>query len=71
MAVKLFATVLVSDDCVEDGEELSHCGNDGDDLWIAGCDEAVPKGFEDGIVPDGNQGSHEEDCGARGFCRRR
>lgn len=51
---------LVSEDGVQDDEELSCGGDDGDELGFAGGHEAVAEGLEDGVVAGGDQGAHEQ-----------
>src|SRR3954464_11968626 len=41
---------LVSQDGVEDGEELAGDGDEGDHLGLAGGAEAIAEGLEDGVV---------------------
>src|SRR5690606_10577579 len=48
------------DDGVEDDEELSGCGDDGDELWLAVVDEPVAEGLEGGVVAGGREGAHEQ-----------
>lgn len=52
---------LVPDDGVENGKELSHRGDDGNDVRLAGLDKTIAEGLEHGIVPDGDEGGHEGD----------
>ena len=53
---------IVPDDGVEDGEELSCDGDEGDHFRFAGSDEASVEGLELRITPGGGHGSHEESC---------
>lgn len=50
----------VSEDGIEDCEELSSDGHDGDELWLAGFDELVSEGFEGWIVTRGDERPHVE-----------
>jgi hypothetical protein len=52
---------IVPEDGVEDGEQLSSDGDEGDHFGFAGCDQAVEEGFQDGIVLFADQGAHEQD----------
>src|SRR3954464_1442430 len=54
---------LVSQDGVEDGEELAGDGDEGDHVGLAGGAEAFAEGFEDGVVT-GRDESGEEQGGA-------
>ncbi|MNF05283.1 hypothetical protein D3C80_2049750 [compost metagenome] len=59
--------MIVPDESVEDGYELSSDGDDSDELWLSLSDEAVTEGFEGWIVARGNECAHVErrsDCGA-------
>src|SRR3954462_15229050 len=51
---------LVSQDGVEDGEELAGDGDEGDHLGLAGGAEAIAEGLEDGVVTAGPEGSEEQ-----------
>src|SRR4051794_41645657 len=51
---------LVSQDGVEDGEELAGDGDEGDHLGLAGGDEALAEGLEDGVVTAGDEGCQEQ-----------
>ena len=50
----------VADHGVEDDEEFAHGGGDGDFVGFVLGDEAVVEGFDDGIVPYGDDGGHVE-----------
>ena len=52
--------LLLADDSVEDGEELSGDGDDCDQLWFSGVEEALMEALERGIVAGGDQSAHEE-----------
>src|SRR5580658_33087 len=52
---------LISQDGVEDGEELSGYGNQCDELGLAGCNELVAEWLEDWIVMAGDHRGHEQD----------
>src|SRR3954467_12608865 len=52
---------LVSQDGVEDGEELAGDGDEGDHFGLAGGAEAIAEGLEDGVVTAG-----DERCGEQG-----
>ena len=52
---------FVSEDGVEDGEELSCCGDEGDHFGFSCSNEALMEGFEKRIAAFGGEGSHEED----------
>jgi hypothetical protein len=56
-------SLLLSDNSVENGEELSGDGDDCDQLWFTGVEEALMEAPERGIVAGGDQSAHEE--GAR------
>ena len=45
-------------DCVEDCEELSQAGDDGDFLWPSARDEALVIGLDEGVVSGGDEGGH-------------
>ena len=45
-------------------------GDEGDHFGLSGRDEAVAEGFQDGIVPAGDHGAHEQGACAR-LCGRR
>ena len=49
------------DDRVENGEELTETGDDGDFFWSAALNEALIGGFDEGIVPDGDERGHVQD----------
>jgi hypothetical protein len=49
------------DDRVENGEELTEAGDDRDFLWPAALNEALIGGFDDGIVPNGDERGHVQD----------
>src|SRR5271165_6989411 len=51
---------MVSENGVEDGQEFSRDRDESDHLWLAGGDEAIEEGLEDGIVAFGDHGSHEQ-----------
>src|SRR4051812_49710194 len=51
---------LVSQDGVEDGEELAGDGDEGDHLGLAGGAEAIAEGLEDGVVTAGHEGCQEQ-----------
>src|SRR5205085_7775612 len=51
---------LVSQDGVEDGEELAGDGDEGDHLGLSGGAEAFAEGFEDGVVAGGDEGCQEQ-----------
>src|SRR3954469_9342376 len=51
---------LVSQDGVEDGEELAGDGDEGDHLGLAGGAEAIAEGLEDGVVTAGDEGCEEQ-----------
>ncbi len=46
----------VSQDGVEDGDQLPSGGNQGDELGLTGCDEPVTEGFQRGVVTAGHHG---------------
>src|SRR5580704_10592904 len=50
----------VSEDSVEDGQELSRDGDEGDHFGLAGGDEAVEEGLQDGVVAFGDHRAHEQ-----------
>jgi hypothetical protein len=52
--------LLLSDDSVENGEELSGDGDDCDQLWFSGVEEALMEAPERGVVAGGDQSAHEE-----------
>ena len=52
---------LIPQDGVEDGEELSRYGDEGDELRLARGDELVPEWLEDWIVMSGDHCSQEQD----------
>ena len=45
-------------DCVEDCEEMSQAGDDGDFLWPSARDEALVIGLDEGVVSGGDEGGH-------------
>ncbi len=49
------------DDRVENGEELTEAGDDCDFLWSAALNEALVGGFDDGIMPNGDERGHVQD----------
>lgn len=49
------------DDRVENGEKLAEAGDDCDFLWPAALNEALVGGFDDGIVPNGDECGHVQD----------
>ena len=49
---------VVSQDCIEDCQELSGDGNDGDFFWLTVGDEPVAEGFERLIVLGGHRICH-------------
>src|ERR1700720_1766241 len=49
------------DDRVENGEELTETGDDGDFFWSAALNEALIGGFDEGIVPDGDERGHVQE----------
>src|SRR4051794_41479448 len=51
---------LVSQDGVEDGEELAGDGDEGDHLGLAGGAEVIAEGLEDGVVTAGDEGCEEQ-----------
>src|ERR1700744_946792 len=51
---------FVSQDCVEDGEQLSGDGDDGDELGLSSGDEPVAEELELGIEAGGDQGAHDQ-----------
>src|SRR5882672_6888951 len=51
---------LLSDDGVEDGQELSGDGDGGKDLGFSGLDQALAKGAEGRVEAAGDQGGDEE-----------
>ena len=52
--------LFVSEDGVEDDEEAPGDGDEGEHLGLSGGEEAVVEGFQDGVVPAGDQGGHEQ-----------
>ena len=50
----------VSEDCVEDGEQLSHDGDQGELFRFAGLDQALVEGLERWVVFGGDEGGHVE-----------
>src|SRR5262249_32595882 len=52
---------LVTQDCVEHGEELAHAGDHGDHLGLAGGDEALAEGTDGRVVTHGSHRGEEED----------
>src|SRR3954449_9636209 len=51
---------LVSQDGVEDGEELAGDGDEGDHLGLCGGAEAFAEGLEDGVVTGRDEGGQEQ-----------
>src|SRR5690349_23062709 len=51
---------LIPSDGVEDSEELSHAGDHGDHLGLAGGEQSLPEVANDGVVTHGRHGSDEE-----------
>src|SRR3954467_13210403 len=51
---------LVSQDGVEDGEELAGDGDEGDHVGLSGGAEAFAEGFEDGVVTGRDEGGQEQ-----------
>jgi hypothetical protein len=51
---------LLADDSVEDGEELSGDGDDGDQPWFSCVEEALMEAPERGVVAGGDQSVHVE-----------
>src|SRR6202022_5041054 len=51
---------FVSQDCVEDGEQLSGNSDDGDQLVFAGGDEPVAEQLEGRVVTSCDHGAHEQ-----------
>src|SRR5262245_4832336 len=56
---------IVSENGIEDGQELSSDGDESGHLGFSGGNEAVEEGLQDRIVPFGDHGTHEQD-GAHG-----
>jgi hypothetical protein len=56
-----FPWCSVSDDGVEDDEELSHGRSDGDLRGLSGCAQACVEGLDNGVASDGGNGRHIED----------
>ena len=50
----------VSQDGVENSDQLPSGGNQGDELGLTACDEPVTEGFQRGVVTAGHHGSHEQ-----------
>src|SRR5687768_1063203 len=46
----------VSENGVEDGQQLAGRSDEGDELWLSGGDQPVAEGFELGVVPGGDHG---------------
>ena len=49
---------IIPDDGVEDGQQLAHGGNDGNDLGLAGSHETISEGFEEWVVTRRDQCCH-------------
>src|SRR3954453_7452456 len=62
---------LVSQDGVEDGEELAGDGDEGDHLGLAGGAEAIAEGLEDGVCDGWRRGLRGTGRSARSCGRRR
>jgi hypothetical protein len=45
---------FISQDCVEDRDQLSSDGDEGDELWFSGSDELVAEAFEHRIEARGD-----------------
>src|SRR5262249_43982940 len=54
--------LIVSDDGIEDGEELAGDRNDGDHLGLSSRDQTVEEGLQKGIVLFGDHCAHEQDA---------
>src|SRR6202167_1320910 len=58
--------LFVSQDGVEDGEEFAGCRDGDKHFGLAGVDEALAKGLEDGVVTAGGEAC-EKEGGAHGL----
>src|SRR5215469_9016282 len=52
--------LTVSENGVEDGQELSRDGDESDHFGFAGGDEAIEEGLQGGVVAFGDHGAHEQ-----------
>ena len=50
----------VSDHGVEDGQEFSHAGSDGDFGWFSGFDQTLIESMDNRVEPGGGHGRHVE-----------